>query len=88
MKIYFIIALRNLIQAKRRTLLLGLALSTVTLLLVLLLSWSNGIADTMVRSATALSSGHVNVAGWITKGLDGGARGYFPKEGDIHVAGS
>jgi putative ABC transport system permease protein len=64
MKIYLIIALRNLLQARRRTLLLGFALSTVTLLLVLLMSWSNGISETMVRSATALSSGHVNVAGF------------------------
>ena len=64
MGIYFIIAGRNLIQARRRSLLLGFALATVTMLLVLLLSWSNGIADTMIRSATALSSGHVNVSGF------------------------
>ena len=64
MGIYILIAYRNLVQAKRRTLLLGLALASVTMLLVMLLSWSSGISETMVRSATALSSGHVNVGGF------------------------
>ncbi|MEE2902280.1 MAG: FtsX-like permease family protein [Myxococcota bacterium] len=64
MGIYVLIAYRNLVQAKRRTLLLGLALASVTMLLVMLLSWSSGISETMVRSATALSSGHVNVGGF------------------------
>ena len=58
------IAVRNLIQATRRTLLLGSALAAVTMLLVVLLSLSQGITDNMIRSATALSSGHVNVAGF------------------------
>lgn len=58
------IAVRNLIQATRRSLLLGSALAAVTLLLIVLLSLSQGITDNMVRSATALSSGHVNVAGF------------------------
>jgi len=64
MGIYVLIAYRNLVQAKRRTLLLGLALASVTMLLVMLLSWSSGVSETMVRSATALSSGHVNVGGF------------------------
>ncbi len=58
------IALRNLLQAKRRTFLLVLALSLVTTLLVILLSLSAGINDTLVRTATTLVSGHVNVAGF------------------------
>jgi putative ABC transport system permease protein len=62
--IYVEIALRNLIQARRRTALLGLALAAVTMLLVLLLALSEGLTDTILRSATTLSSGHVNVAGF------------------------
>ncbi|MBI2373135.1 MAG: ABC transporter permease [Deltaproteobacteria bacterium] len=64
MNVYFIIAFRNLVQARRRTLLLSLALGTVTALLVMLLALSQGISETMVRTATALSAGHVNVAGF------------------------
>lgn len=64
MPILVIIAARNLIQARRRTFLLGLALALVTAMLVLLLALSQGIGDTMIRSATTLASGHVNVAGF------------------------
>jgi putative ABC transport system permease protein len=64
MGIYFIMAFRNLVQAKRRTLLLSAALAFVSLFLVLLLSLSQGITDTMIRSATVLYTGHVNVGGW------------------------
>jgi putative ABC transport system permease protein len=58
------IALRNLIAAKRRTILLGGALTLVTMLLVLLMALSQGLSSTIVRSATTLSAGHVNVAGF------------------------
>lgn len=64
MGVYVTIAARNLIQARRRTLLIGSALVMVTTLLVLLLALSQGLNDTIVRSATTLSAGHVNVAGW------------------------
>lgn len=64
MGVFVHIALRNLVQARRRTFFLGLALSLVTMLLVLLLALSGGLSDTMIRSATTLSSGHVNVAGF------------------------
>ena len=65
-----LIAVRNLLQNRRRTLLLGGAIATVTALLVLLSSASNGIQDTMLRGAETLSTGHVNVAGFfkITSG--------------------
>ena len=65
-----LIALRNLRASKKRTLLLGGAIASVTMLLVLLSSVSNGIQDTMLRAATTLSTGHVNVAGYfkITSG--------------------
>jgi putative ABC transport system permease protein len=62
--IFMQIAVRNLVQAKRRTFFLGLALGAVTMLLMLLLALSQGISDTMLRSATTLMTGHINVAGW------------------------
>lgn len=58
------IAARNLIQQKKRTLLLGSAIASVTMLLVLLTGISNGIQDTMLRAATTLSTGHVNIGGF------------------------
>ena len=64
MKILILIALRNLIQAKRRTAFLGTALSLVTMLLVLLMALSQGITENVIRSATTLTTGHVNVGGF------------------------
>lgn len=64
MRILSLMAFRNLVQARRRTLLLGSAIGLVTALLVLLLSLSQGIADNLVKSATTLSAGHVVVAGF------------------------
>ncbi|MBW1810992.1 MAG: ABC transporter permease [Deltaproteobacteria bacterium] len=61
---YLTIAFRNMLQAKRRTILLTLALSIVTMLLMIMLSVSQGLSETMIRNATAISSGHVNVAGF------------------------
>lgn len=65
------IAVRNLLQSRLRTFFLSLALGLVTMLLILLLALSQGLSETMVRSATTLSSGHVNVAGFFkSKGSD------------------
>ncbi|MCC7382198.1 MAG: FtsX-like permease family protein [Deltaproteobacteria bacterium] len=61
---YLLIGGRNLIRARRRSLILGLALGAVTMLLVLLLALSQGLSDNMIRSATTLAAGHVNVAGF------------------------
>lgn len=58
------IAARNLLQARRRTALLGTALALVTMLLVLLMALSQGVTDNMIRAATTLASGHINVAGF------------------------
>lgn len=62
--VFLRIAWRNIVQARRRTFFLGLAMCLVTALLVLLMALSQGISDTLVRSATTLSTGHVNVAGF------------------------
>ena len=64
MNTLFRIAIRNLVANKRRTLLLGGAVAVVTAILVLLSSISNGMQANMLRVATTLSSGHVNVAGF------------------------
>ena len=61
---FALIAWRNLRQGGRRTALLAFALASVTGLLMLLMSLSNGVSDSMVRAATSLAAGHVNVAGF------------------------
>lgn len=60
----FLIAVRNLAQHTRRTLLLGGAVTGVSALLVFLICLSSGIHATMLESATTLSTGHINVAGF------------------------
>lgn len=60
----FLIALRNLVQHSRRTLLLGGAIVGVTALLVILVGLLNGIHFTILESATTLTTGHVNVGGF------------------------
>ncbi len=60
----FTIAWRNLLQHTRRTMLLGGAVAGVTALLVFLICLSSGIHATMLESATTLSTGHLNVAGF------------------------
>ncbi|HEY2730297.1 MAG TPA: FtsX-like permease family protein [Polyangia bacterium] len=64
------IAFRNLLQHTRRTLFLGGAIAAVTMLLILLQGLSTGVRETMIESATTLSSGHVNVGGFfkVTEG--------------------
>lgn len=59
-----LIAVRNLLQHRRRSLLLGGAMALVTILLVLLGAVGAGIEATMMRAGTALLSGHVNVSGF------------------------
>jgi ABC-type lipoprotein release transport system permease subunit len=58
------IALRSLIQHSRRALFLGTAIGAVTALLILLNGLSTGIRETMIETATTLSSGHLNVGGF------------------------
>ena len=69
----FLIAIRNLVQHRRRTLLLGGAIMGVTALLVLLLGLLNGIRSTILESATTLMTGHVNVGGFFKVTAGAGA---------------
>lgn len=64
MRTLVLLAARNLAQARRRTLLLGSAIAIVTMILVLLLALSAGVRSAFIESACAVSTGHVNVAGW------------------------
>lgn len=57
-------AVRNLLGARRRTAFLGSALVVVSFLFVLLFTLSAGIRDGLLRAATSLASGHVNVGGF------------------------
>jgi ABC-type lipoprotein release transport system permease subunit len=58
------IAFRSLVQHRRRTIFLGTAIAAVTALLVLLNGLSTGVRETMIDTATTLSTGHVNVGGF------------------------
>jgi putative ABC transport system permease protein len=58
------IAFRNLIQAKRRTILLSLAVAIVAMLFLFLRTVSASVSERMIESATTLSAGHVNIGGF------------------------
>ncbi|MBI5509450.1 MAG: ABC transporter permease [Deltaproteobacteria bacterium] len=64
MRMLLFVAFRNLLQSRRRSLLLGVALGMVSLLLVLMLALSQGLHDNIFESAMVLSSGHVNIGGF------------------------
>jgi ABC-type lipoprotein release transport system permease subunit len=76
-----LIAVRNLLQHRRRTLLLGGAIMGVTTLLVLLLGLLNGIRSTILESATTLMTGHVNVGGFfkVTAGAGAPVVTHYPE---------
>src|ERR687891_423722 len=60
----FLIADRNLLTHRRRTLMLGGAIAAVTALLVLVMALSTGVSETLVRSSTTVLTGHLNVGGF------------------------
>jgi ABC-type lipoprotein release transport system permease subunit len=59
------IAFRNLISHKSRTLVLGGAIVLVTTMVTVMLALTSGIRTRMIENATALSTGHVNVGGFL-----------------------
>jgi len=59
-----IIGFRNLLQARRRTLLLGLAIATVAAMFLILRVVSGSVSERMIEAATTLSAGHVNIGGF------------------------
>jgi ABC-type lipoprotein release transport system permease subunit len=60
----FLIAYRNLLSHRKRTLMLGGAIAAVTTLLVFLGCLSSGVKKTMLESATTVATGHLNVGGF------------------------
>lgn len=58
------IAFHNLLQARLRTSILMVVIALVTMILIVMGALSQGFTDALRTNATALSSGHVNVAGW------------------------
>lgn len=64
MKIYFIIAFRNLLERPVRSLMLAVAIVAVSVIFALLLGLVQGVRDTMIGNGTALMTGHVNIAGF------------------------
>jgi putative ABC transport system permease protein len=81
----FLIAVRNLVSHRRRTLMLGGAIAGVTLLLVVLLGLLNGIRTTILESATTLMTGHVNVGGFfkVTAGQSAPVVTHYQKVVDV-----
>src|SRR3954471_632330 len=59
-----LIAARNLLQHRRRSLFLGGAITFTTFLLVMLVGLTHGIRTTILETATVLMSGHINVGGF------------------------
>jgi len=59
-----LIASRNLLQHRRRTLYLGGAITFTTFLLVMMVGLTHGIRTTILETATILMSGHINVGGF------------------------
>jgi putative ABC transport system permease protein len=67
------IAFSSLFEHRRRALFLGVAIASVTSLLVLLNGLSAGIRNTLIDTAVTLSTGHLNVGGFykVTPGQAG-----------------
>lgn len=64
MNVYFVIALRNILQRRVRSLMLAVSIIAVSVIFSLLLSLVNGVQKTMVGNGTALMTGHLNIAGF------------------------
>src|SRR5262245_38675824 len=59
-----LIAVRNLLQHRRRTFFLGGAITFTSFLLVMMVGLTHGIRTTILETATILMSGHLNVGGF------------------------
>lgn len=64
MRKFIEIAVRNLLKNRNRTIILSTSIIITSIILTVLMSLTAGIEDTMLRSATTLLTGHVNVAGF------------------------
>lgn len=64
MSVLFRIAVRNLFARKARTFILGGAIASVSMMMILMMGLTEGIRSKMIENSTALSTGHVNVGGF------------------------
>lgn len=64
MKQLFLIAWRNLVEHRRRSLMLGGAIAGASALLVLLTCLASGVRHSMILGATTVATGHLNVGGY------------------------
>jgi len=64
MNVYFLIAYRNILQRRVRSLMLAIAIIAVSVIFSLLLALVQGVQDTLIGNGTALMTGHVNIAGF------------------------
>lgn len=64
MKVYFLIAYRNILQRRVRSLMLGVSIMAVATIFSLLLALLQGVKNTMIANGTALMTGHLNIAGF------------------------
>jgi putative ABC transport system permease protein len=64
MNVYFLIAYRNILQRRVRSLMLAVAIVFVSVIFSLLLALLEGVKGAMVGNGTALMTGHVNIAGF------------------------
>lgn len=64
MNVYFLIAYRNILQRRVRSLMLAVAIIAVSAIFSLLLSLVHGVQQSMIGNGTALMTGHVNIAGF------------------------
>lgn len=64
MKTFFLIAYRNILQRRGRSLMLAAAIFGVTVIFAMLLSLVQGVKDAMIGNGTALMTGHLNIAGF------------------------
>jgi putative ABC transport system permease protein len=65
------IALRNLVLAKKRTLLIGAAIASVAFLFVVLLAAGKSVSNKIMEAATTLSAGHINISGFYKRTQNG-----------------
>lgn len=64
MKTFILIAYRNIIQSRVRSLMLGISIVIVSVVFSILLALVSGVQEAMIGNGTALMTGHVNIAGF------------------------
>jgi len=67
------IAWHNILLARRRTLLLGMAVATTAFMFFMLRAVAASVSEHMLDAATTLSAGHVNIGGFFKDGQNASA---------------